>query len=154
LQRKKAVIRLIQVEKLKTMTQLALYEKQQGKQDFSVFRYRREDYIHFEKIKTVIAATAAFLIIGGFLAAWNIEVILSHFDTYNYKQIGVVILVAYIVFLIFYIRIVANQSRERYNTVRPRMRRYHRNLNQMTQFYKDEDKVRKEFEKGEWRDGK
>lgn len=145
---------MIQVEKLKTMTQLALYEKQQGKQDFSVFRYRREDYIHFEKIKTVIAATAAFLIIGGFLAAWNIEVILSHFDTYNYKQIGVVILVAYIVFLIFYIRIVANQSRERYNTVRPRMRRYHRNLNQMTQFYKDEDKVRKEFEKGEWRDGK
>jgi hypothetical protein len=154
LQRKKAVIRLIQVEKLKTMTQLALYEKKQGKQDFSVFRYRREDYIHFEKIKTVIAATAAFLIIGGFLAAWNIEVILSHFDTYNYKQIGAVILVAYIVFLIFYIRIVANQSRERYNTVRPRMRRYHRNLNQMTQFYKDEDKVRKEFEKGEWRDGK
>jgi hypothetical protein len=136
------------------MTQLALYEKKQGKQDFSVFRYRREDYIHFEKIKTVIAATAAFLIIGGFLAAWNIEVILSHFDTYNYKQIGAVILVAYIVFLIFYIRIVANQSRERYNTVRPRMRRYHRNLNQMTQFYKDEDKVRKEFEKGEWRDGK
>jgi hypothetical protein len=102
LQRKKAVIRLIQVEKLKTMTQLALYEKKQGKQDFSVFRYRREDYIHFEKIKTVIAATAAFLIIGGFLAAWNIEVILSHFDTYNYKQIGAVILVAYIVFLIFY----------------------------------------------------
>lgn len=145
---------MIQVEKLKTMTQLALYEKKQGKQDFSVFRYRREDYIHFEKIKTVIAATAAFLIIGGFLAAWNIEVILSHFDTYNYKQIGAVILVAYIVFLIFYIRIVANQSRERYNTVRPRMRRYHRNLNQMTQFYKDEDKVRKEFEKGEWRDGK
>lgn len=145
---------MIQVEKLKTMTQLALYEKKQGKQDFSVFRYRREDYIQFEKIKTVIAATAAFLIIGGFLAAWNIEVILSHFDTYDYKQIGAAILIAYLVFLIFYVRIVANQSRERYNTIRPRMRRYHRNLSQMTQFYKDEDKVRKEFEKGEWRDGK
>jgi succinate dehydrogenase hydrophobic anchor subunit len=145
---------MIQVEKLKTMTQLALYEKKQGKKDFSVFRYRREDYIQFEKIKTVIAATAAFLIIGGFLAAWNIEVILSHFDTYDYKQIGAAILVAYLVFLIFYVRIVANQSRERYNTIRPRMRRYHRNLSQMTQFYKDEDKVRKEFEKGEWRDGK
>jgi hypothetical protein len=145
---------MIQVEKLKTMTQLALYEKKQGKKDFSVFRYRREDYIQFEKIKTVIAATAAFLIIGGFLATWNIEVILSHFDTYDYKQIGAAILVAYLVFLIFYVRIVANQSRERYNTIRPRMRRYHRNLSQMTQFYKDEDKVRKEFEKGEWRDGK
>jgi hypothetical protein len=144
---------MIQVEKLKTMTQLALYEKKQGKKDFSVFRYRREDYIQFEKIKTVIAATAAFLIIGGFLATWNIEVILSHFDTYDYKQIGAAILVAYLVFLIFYVRIVANQSRERYNTIRPRMRRYHRNLSQLTQFYKDEDRVRREVEKGEWRVG-
>lgn len=145
---------MIQEDKLKTMTQLALYEKKQGKQDLSVYNYQKEDYIRFQRLKTMIAATAAFLIIGGFLAAWNIEVILSHFDTYDYQKIGLAVLVAYIVFLIFYTRITSNASRERYNAVRPRVRRYHRNLNKMAAFYADEDKARKEFEKGEWRDGK
>lgn len=145
---------MIQEDKLKTMTQLALYEKKKGKQDLPIYNYQREDYIRFQRIKTIIAATAAFLIIVGFMIAWNIEVILSHFDTYEYQKIGVAVLVAYIVFLIFYMRVTSNTSREQYNAVRPRVRRYYRNLKKMEMFYADEDKVREEFEKGEWRDGK
>lgn len=145
---------MIQQDKLKTMTQLALYEKKKGKQDFSIYNYQREDFIRFQGIKTLIAATVAFLIIVGFIAAWNIEVIITHFDAYDYKRIGLVILAAYVVFLVFFMKITSNQSRDLYNEVRPRVRKYYRNLRKMEAFYDEEDKVRKEFEKGEWRDGK
>lgn len=145
---------MIQQEKLKTMTQLALYEKKKKKQDISVYHYERQDYIHFKSLKTMIAATAAFLIIVGFVAAWNIEVIISHFDTYDYKKIGLAVLAAYLVFLFFYTKITAGRSQEQYNLVRPRIRRYYRNLKKMEEFYEGEDKVRREFEKGERRNGK
>ena len=145
---------MIQQDKLKTMTQLALYEKKKGKKDVSVYNFQREDFIRFQVLRTIIASTIAFFIIGGFIAAWNIEVIISHFDTYDYKRIGLVILAAYIVFLIFFIKITSNHSRDLYNEVRPRVRQYYRNLKKMEAFYEEEDKMRKEFEKGEWRDGK
>lgn len=145
---------MIQQDKLKTMTQLALYEKKRGKQDFSIYTYRKKDFIRFQGLKTMIAATAAFLIIGGFVVLWNLEVIISHFDAYDYKHMVLVILIAYAVFLIFFVKITSNQSRELYNEVRPRVRQYYRNLRKMEAFYEEEDKVREEFEKGEWRDGK
>lgn len=145
---------MIQQDKLKTMTQLALYEKKRGKKDLTIYTYQREDFIRFQGLKTMIATTIAFLIIIGFIVAWNLEVIISHFDTYDYKRIGLIILAAYIVFLIFFMKITSNQSRDTYNEVRPRVRKYYRNLKKMEEFYEEEDKVRKEFEKGEWRDGK
>lgn len=144
---------MIQKDKLKVMTQMALYEKKKGREDMDIYRYQREDYIRFQKLKTWIAATAAFLIIGGFLAAWNIEVIINHFDTYDYRKIGLLVLAAYSVFVVFFLSISSSQSKERYNMVRPRIRRYYRNLTRIEEFYKKEDEVREEFEKGEWRDG-
>ena len=145
---------MIQQDKLKTMTQLALYEKKKGKQDLSVYTYQREDFVRFQGIKTMIAATIAFFVIIGFIAAWNIDVIITHFDTYDYEKIGLIMLAAYIVFVFFYTKLTSNHSRELYNEVRPRVRRYYRNLKRLEAFYEDEDKVREEFEKGEWRDGK
>ena len=145
---------MIQQDKLKLMTQLAMYEKKKGKEDFSIYSYQRDDYVRFQGIKTLVAATAAFLILIGFVLIWNIDTVIGHFDTYDYKKVGFLLLAAYLVFLIFYLNISRNRSRERYQAARPRVRRYHRNIRKREELYENEDKVREEFEKGEWRDGK
>ncbi|MDO4553628.1 MAG: hypothetical protein Q4B70_00605 [Lachnospiraceae bacterium] len=145
---------MIDQEKLVTMTQLALYEKKKGQVDLLVYSYRREDFVRFQGLKTMIAATVAFILIVGFIAAWNIDVVIANFDTYNYTKIGAALLAAYIVFLVFFTRITSSQSKELYNQARPRVRRYYRSLNRLEKFYDKEEKMQKEFEKGEWRDGK
>lgn len=144
---------MIHQDKLKVMTQMALYEKKKSKKDFSIYSYQRGDYVWSEIIKTIIAVTVAFVIILGFIAAWNFETIITHFENYDYKQIGLVVVIAYLCMLIFYMKLTSNKSREEYNEVRPRVRRYFRGLKKMKSFYAEEDKVQKEFEKGEWRDG-
>ena len=144
---------MVHQDKLKVMTQIALYEKKKGKKDFSIYSYQRGDYIGSQIMRTVIAVTIAFVIILGFIAIWNFETIISHFETYNYKQIGLAVGSAYLCILVFYIKLTSNKSREEYNEVRPRVRRYFRGLKKMKSFYAEEDKVQKEFEKGEWRDG-
>lgn len=149
----KAVVRMIHQDKLKVMTQLALYEKKKGKKDLFLYSYQREDYVAFQMIKTVIAVTVAFAIILGLIALCNLEAVISHFDTLNYKQIGIAAAAAYLCLLLFYLKITFSQSKEEYNQMRPRVRRYFRGLKKMKAFYAKEDKLQREFEKGEWRDG-
>lgn len=150
---KKGGGKVIHQEKLKVMTQMALYEKKKSKKDFSIYSYQRGDYVCFEIIKTIIAVTVAFMIILGFIALWNFETIITHFENYDYRQIGLAVLIAYVCILIFYIKLASGKSREEYNAVRPRVRRYFRRLKKMRGFYAEEDKKQREFEKGEWRDG-
>ena len=45
------------------------------------------------------------------------------------------------------------RSREDYNRMIPRIRRYQRGLKKMKKFYMIEDKQQRDFEKGEWRNG-
>lgn len=144
---------MIHQEKLKKMTQIALYEKKEGKRDLSMYSYQREDYIGWQVLKTVFAVSIAYALILGLIVLLNLEVIIAHFDTLDYKKIIAVAVVAYICLLVFYIKIVINKSREQYNAMRPRVRRYFRGIKKMKSFYAEEDKVQKQFEKGERQDG-
>lgn len=145
---------MIHQDKLKIMTQIALYENKEGKKDLSMYSYQREDYIGWQSLKTFFAVTVAYVIILGLIVLWNLEVIIAHFDTFDYKKLLIVAVAAYVCMLLFYIRITINKSRERYNAMRPRVRRYFRGLKKMKSFYAEEDKMQRQFEKGEWRDGK
>ena len=45
---------MIHQDKLKIMTQIALYEKKVGKKDLSMYSYQREDYIGWQSLKTFL----------------------------------------------------------------------------------------------------
>jgi len=144
---------MIDQDKLKTMTQLALYEKKNGKKDFAVYSYESEDYVRFEGLKTAVLVTMAFAAVLGIILLWNLDVVISNFDVLNYKLLIVLACVGYIVFLAFYLVLSYRQSKEVYNSVLPRMRRYQRKLKKMKEFYMIEDKQQRDFEKGEWHNG-
>lgn len=144
---------MIHQDKIKIMTQIALYEKKNGKKDLAMYSFHREDYIGWQALKTFFAVTAAYVLIIGLIVLWNLEVIISHFDTFDYRQIIILAVTGYLCVLLFYLKITVTGSRDRYNEMRPRVRRYFRGLKKMKSFYAEEDKVQKQFEKGQWRDG-
>lgn len=51
---------MINEEKVILMTKLASYETHEGKKDMTVVHYFRGDYIGFQVLKSVIAATISF----------------------------------------------------------------------------------------------
>lgn len=136
-------------DKIKTMSQLALYEKK-GKKDFNVYSYEKDDYIRFQGLKTAILVTLAFIAIVGIVVLWNMESLISNFDVLNYKLIIGVGLGIFLFLLIFYLIISYRQSRDDYNQMIPRMRRYQRRLKKMKEFHMIADKKQRDFEKGEW----
>lgn len=144
---------MIHEEKVKTMAQLALYEKKKGRKDFRIYSYEQRDYVRFEGLKTAVLVTIAFVLIAGLYVLGNMESLIASFDVLNYKMIIAVVVAAYLFLLIFYLVISHRKSEEEYNQVKPRVRRYARGLTKIEKFYAEEDKQQRKFEKGQWRNG-
>lgn len=144
---------MIDQDKLKTMSQLAIYEKKKGKKDFGMYSFDRGDYIRYEGIKTAVLVTLAFIAIIGMIVVWNLNTIIHQFDVLDYGKLLAWICIAFICVFAFYMFCSYRKSREEYNHMIPRVRRYQRRLKKMKKFYMIEDKQQRDFEKGEWRNG-
>lgn len=144
---------MIDQDKLKTMTKLALYEKKKGKKDFVIHSYDKGDYVRFQGLKTLVLVTLAFVAVLGMILLWNLDYIMNHFDELNYGLlIAAAVLVLFII-LGVYMLLSYRQSKEAYEQMSPRIRRYQRRLKRMKEFYMIKDKQQRDFEKGEWRNG-
>ena len=71
---------MIDQEKLKIMTQLALYEKKKGKRDFVVNSFDKDDFIRFQGLKTAVLVTMAFIAVAGLVVLWNMDMLINNFD--------------------------------------------------------------------------
>ena len=144
---------MIDQDKLETMAQLALYEKKKGKKDFHIYSFDRDDYIRFQGLKTFVLVTLGFIAAAGMIVLWNLDYLIYHFDSLNYKGLIILAVAAYLFLVIVYLFLSYRRSREEYHQVVPCIRRYQRGLKKMKKFYMIEDKQQRDFEKGEWRNG-
>lgn len=144
---------MIDQDKLETMAQLALYEKKKGKKDFHIYSFDRDDYIRFQGLKTFVLVTMGFIAAAGIIVLWNLDYLIYHFDSLNYKGLIILVVAAYLFLVIFYLFLSYRRSKEEYHQVVPRIRRYQRGIKKMKEFYMIEDKQQRDFEKGEWRNG-
>ena len=70
---------MLDERKVKLMTQLALYDQTQGKEDFKISEYYRKDYAGVHILYTVLWVTI------GYIAAWAIAMI-AGLDTLMEKR--------------------------------------------------------------------
>ena len=144
---------MIHQDKLKLMAQMAVYDKKKSRKDFSVYHYEKGNYILWQVTKTVIAVTIAFVILAGFVALWNLDEIISNFATYNYKSLILIAVAVYLILLCCYIFITIRKSLKRYEQVKPGVEKYMENLKKLKAYCEETEKLKEEFEKGEWNDG-
>ena len=119
---------MIDQDKLKTMTKLALYEKKKGKKDFDIYSYDKEDYLRFQGLKTFILVTVAFAAVLGMILVWKLDYVLNHFDELNY---GMIIFLSFVLLAVVvgaYLFFTYRKSKEEYEHMSPRIRRYQRRL--------------------------
>ena len=54
---------MVNEEKVKVMTQLAIYEQRESKQEIKISKYYKHDYMKYHGLNSVIASTFGFLLI-------------------------------------------------------------------------------------------
>lgn len=131
---------VINEEKVKTMTKLAIYESTKGKKQLNISKYYKRDYIRYNMFKTAVAATVAFILIIVLYVLLNMETLMISLNDMDLIHEAEKIGILYFIFLVFYMLIAWLVYARRYEAVKPDVIVYNHNLKHLKEVYDKEEK--------------
>ncbi len=122
-------------EKVILMTRLASYESNEGKKDISIVNYFKGDYIGFQILKSVIAATIAFFALFGVYIFYNFEELMQNIYKMDLLSFGKDVITLYLCVVGAYGVITYVLFTYKYNKAKKNLRNYYINLKKLAGMY-------------------
>lgn len=130
---------MINNRKVRLMTQLAIYERKEGKEDIELSKYYQSDYARFGVLRTAIAVTFSYVFLVMMVAFYKLEYLIDNALTLDYKAIGWTILGIYIGIMAFYLVFAMLGYSFKYRASRKKLGKYYRMLRKLNEMYREED---------------
>lgn len=125
-------------DKIRLMTKLAVYENKDGKEDIRLSKYFKTDYVRYQVIKSVICATIGYAIILGLIFMYKSEYFIKNAIVLDYKTLGSYILGFYIMIVAVYgLASIVGYS-IKYDRSRKKLGRYFKLLKRLSKIYNEE----------------
>lgn len=124
--------------KIRLMTKLAVYENKEGKDDISLSKYYKTDYVRYQVIKSIIAATFGYALILVLIILYKSEYIIKNAVILDYKTIGTYVLGFYIMVIAVYGLASLVGFSIKYDKSRKKLGRYFKLLKRLNKIYNDE----------------
>ena len=131
---------MINEEKVKIMTKLAMYEQGKGRKYLPVSRYYRSDYIGLALIKNFFLVTIGYGLILAVIAAYNLEYLLDNVHKMDLISLGIVVLAGYIGVLAVYSVLTYIQYTVKYYNAKKSVKQYYTQLTRLEKIYTREEK--------------
>lgn len=126
---------MINEEKVILMTKMASYESGKGKKDISILNYFRGDYIGFQVLKSVIAATISFFALFAVYLFYNFEDLMQNIYKMDLLEFGKNIVVIYLCTVGVYGVMSYVVYATRYNRAKKSLKIYYSNLKKLGSMY-------------------
>lgn len=94
---------MINEQRTRMMTKLALYESKRGKKELQITRYAPGDYVTAHMLWSFVCGTIAFVIVLALWVLYNIESLLIELFSMDIMHLAINILLVYIVFMGLYL---------------------------------------------------
>lgn len=131
---------MINEERVKVMTKLAIYESTKGKKQLNISKYYKRDYVRYNMFKTIVTSTIAFLLLIGIAGLLKAEELLTNLNSSDLIQLAVRVGIVYVVFVIAYAVIAYIVYSIRYERMKPDVVVYNHNLKKLKELYDAEEK--------------
>ena len=125
--------------KIKLMTKIAIYEKNEGQEDISMSKYYKMDFLRYHAIKTIVSVTVAYLLVLLVIAFYKSEYLIQEAVKLDYKVIGSKVLGIYIILLTIYVFGTIVGYSFKFDSSRKRLFKYRKNLKKLRQYYRNEE---------------
>ena len=79
---------MLNESKVRMMTKMAIYEKNEGRRELKTARYFKTDYVSLGVLNTIIAATAAYVLIILMIALSNMQWLTNNVNNIDYASVG------------------------------------------------------------------
>lgn len=130
---------MISEEKVKIMSALARYEKNEGASDSQVYQYSRKDFVRKEIMKVGVAISIAYVIGVMIFFGMNFEVFVDMIQDGKTIPVVIGLLLGYMLVCFGYIRFIKKKANQHYSEAAIRMRTYEKNLEDLVAFYDREE---------------
>lgn len=139
---------MINEEKVKIMTKLAIYETTKGKKQLNISKYYKRDYVRYNMFKTAVASTIAFIVLIGIYGLVNLEEMMLKLNEADILHEAAGLGIAYLVFVAVYMLSARFIYAHKYEKVKPDVIIYNHNLKKLKELYDKEEKELKEKRAG------
>lgn len=131
---------MLNEEKVRVMTKLALYEQGEGKDYLPISKYYRSDYIGLALIKNFFLVSIGYVVLIALIALYHLQELLETIHKMDLIRLGAKIIIGYIVLLIVYSVLVYIIRTVKYSRAKKSIRSYYMQLGKLTKMYAKEEK--------------
>lgn len=131
---------MINEEKVKIMTRLAMYEKSEGKKHLPVSKYYRSDYIGLALIKNFFLVTVGYALVLAGVGAYFSEYLMENIHKMNLISLGLSIILGYVVTLVAFSVFTYIQYSVKYYLAKKSVKSYYGELTKLAKIYNREEK--------------
>ena len=130
---------MLNEEKIKQMTELALLKKRKGEQMFEIDNYFKEDYVGKQMLKSFFVYTFCFILIIVLAVLYNLEDLVISVNTVG--MYSVFYIVIYILGLIAFEMITYRFFSKKYDEAQRGLKMYNDRLNYFEKKFDNKDKL-------------
>ena len=131
---------MLDKRKVKIMTRLALYEQNQGKEDFRISEYYRKDYAGLHALFSFLWVTVGYVLLLGMIILACMDQIMEHMSSAFIVIMCGAILIGYIFLVVLYVVITRHIYNKKHKQARQRVKIYNHNLLKLMKLYEKENK--------------
>ena len=126
---------MVNNEKVKLMTHIALYQKKEEHKSLRVNKFFRGDYICLYFIKAFFLFTLVYALIVGMWSVYHLESLMAQTDIGYFINIARYIIMWYLIALIPFLTVVYLTYWIRYSKSRKKIKEYQKNLKLLKKWY-------------------
>ena len=131
---------MLNEEKVKVMTRLAMYERKEGRKYLPVSKYYRTDYIGLALIKNFFLVTIGYCLVLAGVAAYFGEYLIDNIHKMNLVMLGFYVIAGYVAVLVLYSLLTYIQYTVKYSRAKKSVKAYYELLTQLSKIYSREEK--------------
>lgn len=130
---------MINEQRTRMMTKLALYESKRGKKELQITRYAPGDYVTAHMLWSFVCGTIAFVIVLVLWVLYNIESLLIELFSMDIMHLAINILLVYIIFIGLYLGMCYVYISYRYGRYKKRVNKFLLGLKELYRQYVQSD---------------
>ncbi len=130
---------MVNEDRIKLMTRMAAYEKEEHKKNKTIVSFFKSDYISMQMLKSVISTTIAFVIMLGLYVLYDFEVFMKEIYRMDMFEFAKSVIIIYVIFLCITLLITYVISLYKYNRALQSTKLYYANLKKLSRIYGEEE---------------
>ena len=130
---------MVNEERIKLMTRMAAYEKDEHKKNKKIVSFFKSDYISMQILKSIVYTTIAFAIMFGLYVLYDFEIFMKEIYQMDIFEFAKSVIIVYGIFMGIILVITYAVSLYQYKRALQSTKLYYANLKKLSRDYGEEE---------------